>query len=198
MHTKNEEVEQMTDEPFKTIEEAEQDQATAVKEECLTNEDLYKGGLRPVEAFVRTNASKNALRIKKHNEKLEEQGIKQINVKAPIAQHEALKAITAALVEGKSIDQAVAEIVPAVAAKAQELEEARAEKESLSSMLEKIKDERDQFSSRIEALKADLIRESARVESPEILEAIKISAAVKKELGKGGWKAKALKWLAGL
>lgn len=188
----------MAKEPFETIEEAEKDQAVAVKEQCLTDQELEEGGLRPVRTWARTTASKNALRIKKHNEKLEEQGIKQLNMKAPIAQHEALKAITAALVEGKSIDQAVAETVPAVTAKAKELEEARAEKETLFSVLEKVKGERDQFASQIEALKSDLTRESARAESPEILEALKVAAAVKKELVKGGWKAKALKWLAGL
>lgn len=51
---------------------------------ALTDEQLKDGGLVPVNAFMRTRASKNALRVRKCKKNAEAEGVKQINVQAPV------------------------------------------------------------------------------------------------------------------
>lgn len=98
---------------FETVE----DQAVADAEHCLTDEQLTAGGMRSKRCWVKTDASKGALRVKKHREKLEKEGLKQISIKVPIEQHETIKQISSALVEGKTILDAIIQVVPAIAPK---------------------------------------------------------------------------------
>lgn len=97
------------------IEDAENDQAMADPAKTLTDEQLEDGGLRPVRAFVRTRASKNALRVAKSKELKAEQGIKQVNVQAPEQVHTALKEIARRTTAGESLAAAIAQAVPELA-----------------------------------------------------------------------------------
>lgn len=99
------------------IEDAENDQAMADPAKTLTDEQLEDGGLRQVKAFVRTRASKNALRVAKSKEVRAEQGIKQVNVQAPEQVHTALKEIARRTTAGESIAEAIAHAVPELAPK---------------------------------------------------------------------------------
>lgn len=98
--------------PHTHIEDAEKDQAMADPAKTLTDEQLEEGGLRPVQAFVRTRASKNALRVARSKENKAEQGIKQVNVQAPESIHAALKEIAKRTAAGESLADAVAHAVP--------------------------------------------------------------------------------------
>ena len=98
--------------PHTHIEDAENDQAMADPAKTLTDEQLEEGGLRPVQAFVRTRASKNALRVARAKENKAEQGIKQVNVQAPENIHTALKEIAKRTAAGESLADAVAHAVP--------------------------------------------------------------------------------------
>lgn len=99
------------------IEDAENDQSMADPAKTLTDEQLEDGGLRQVKAFVRTRASKNALRVAKSKEAKAEQGIKQVNVQAPEQVHTALKEIARRTTAGESIAEAIAHAVPELAPK---------------------------------------------------------------------------------
>jgi hypothetical protein len=86
------------------IEDAE-DEAPALidSDKVLTNDELEDGGLVPVRSFMRTRASKSALRVRKSRQKAEagETGPKrkQLNLQAPTepAAREVLKDVSAAL-----------------------------------------------------------------------------------------------------
>lgn len=97
------------------IEDAEKAQVIADPEKTLTDDDLEAGGLRQVKAFVRTRASKNALRVAKSKESKAEQGIKQVNVQAPEQVHTALKEIAKRTTAGESLAAAIAHAVPELA-----------------------------------------------------------------------------------
>lgn len=99
------------------IEDAENDQSMADPAKTLTDEQLEDGGLRQVKAFVRTRASKNALRVAKSKEAKAEKGIKQVNVQAPEQVHTALKEIARRTTAGESIAEAIAHAVPELAPK---------------------------------------------------------------------------------
>ena len=99
------------------IEDAEKDQVMADPEKILTDDELEDGGLRPIKAFVRTRASKNALRVAKSKEAKAEQGIKQVNVQAPEPVHSVLKEIAKLTSAGESIAEAIAHAVPELAPK---------------------------------------------------------------------------------
>lgn len=78
---------------FDHLEDAERAQGVADPAAVLTDDQLEAGGLRQVRAFVRTKASKNALRVQKHREKAAAEGLGQVNVVAPEAARKALKTI---------------------------------------------------------------------------------------------------------
>jgi hypothetical protein len=96
------------------IETAEADQAACDSASVLTDEQLEDGGLRQIKAFVRTNASKNALRVAKAKELKAEQGIKQLNVQAPKELHDVLKEIARLTTAGESLTDAITHAVPAL------------------------------------------------------------------------------------
>lgn len=90
-------------------------------EQVLTDDQLKTGGLVKTEAWMRTKSSKGALRVQKHREAKQAEGLKQLNVVAPIEIHEQLKAIAKAAAEGKPMPEAkpveiIKEIIKEVAA----------------------------------------------------------------------------------
>lgn len=70
-------------------------------EQALSDEALEAGGLAPVKAWVRTRQSANAVRTQRHKEKLAAAGVRQLNLQAPEALHEALKEMAQAAREGR-------------------------------------------------------------------------------------------------
>lgn len=92
------------------FENAENAKSVENPENMLTDEQLEAGGLQQVRAFVRTKASKNALRVAKAKAKKEEIGIKQLNIQAHETAHEALRALAKATASGSSIEQALAQL----------------------------------------------------------------------------------------
>ena len=89
---------------FDHLEDAERAQGVADPAAVLTDDQLEAGGLRLVRAFVRTRASKNALRVQKHREKAAADGLGQVNVVAPEAARDALKAIAKRTAGGESLE----------------------------------------------------------------------------------------------
>lgn len=86
-------------------------------EKVLSDEELIDGGLVPVAAYVRTRASKNALRVQRAKARAEagEDGParKQLNISAPPddPSREALKAAANALLHGSITAEALTEFV---------------------------------------------------------------------------------------
>ena len=89
---------------FDHLEDAERAQGVADPAAVLTDDQLEAGGLRQVRAFVRTKASKNALRVQKHREKAADEGLGQVNVVAPEAARDALKAIAKRTAGGEPLE----------------------------------------------------------------------------------------------
>lgn len=89
---------------FDHLEDAERAQGVADPAAVLTDDQLEAGGLRQVRAFVRTRASKNALRVQKHREKAAADGLGQVNVVAPEAARDALKAIAKRTAGGEPLE----------------------------------------------------------------------------------------------
>lgn len=89
---------------FDHLEDAERAQGVADPAAVLTDDQLEEGGLRQVRAFVRTRASKNALRVQKHREKAAADGLGQVNVVAPEAARDALKAIAKRTAGGEPLE----------------------------------------------------------------------------------------------
>jgi hypothetical protein len=65
----------------------------------LSDQDLVDGGLAPVQSWMRTERTKNALRVEKCLAKKAAAGVKQLNVQAPVESHETLKAVAKATPE---------------------------------------------------------------------------------------------------
>ena len=76
-------------------------------EKTLSDNELEQAGLVKTSAFVRSNRSKNALRIEKHKEKKAESGIKQLNIEVPEQYRDTLKAIASELKDGKTLEEAI-------------------------------------------------------------------------------------------
>ena len=89
---------------FDHLEDAERAQGVADPAAVLTDDQLEEGGLRQVRAFVRTRASRNALRVQKHREKAAAEGLRQVNVVAPEAARDALKAIAKRTAGGEPLE----------------------------------------------------------------------------------------------
>lgn len=73
----------------------------------LSDDDLAKGGLAPIQTWARTQSSKNALRSQRAKERAEKgeagPARKQLNLQAPVDEpsREAIKTLTAELLEGR-------------------------------------------------------------------------------------------------
>jgi hypothetical protein len=89
------------------IEDAEKAQTPVQGAKTLSDEELEIAGLIRTSAFVRSNRSKNALRIEKHKQKKEELGIKQLNIEVPEQHRETMKQLANALKDGQSITDAL-------------------------------------------------------------------------------------------
>lgn len=74
-------------------------------EKTLSDNDLEKAGLVKTSAFVRSNRSKNALRIEKHKEKKAVNGIKQLNIEVPEQYRDAIKNIAKTLSENRELTE---------------------------------------------------------------------------------------------
>lgn len=81
-------------------------------EKTYTDAELEQAGLVKTSAFVRTKKSKNALRIEKHKQKKEQQGIKQLNVEVPDQHRDMVKSFSKALKDGLSPEEAVKTLFP--------------------------------------------------------------------------------------
>lgn len=208
---------------FQTIEEAERDQKVADADQVLTDEALHTGGLRPVKVWARTSASKNALRVAKHKEKMEAEGVKQLNVRLPMEAHDTFKRVSAAMVEGKTMAEAFAEVAPEVvqgvtnpqeieAVKGelqQRQEEVAAARESAEKLAQKVVDlnrqvqDKEEITGKIQAdlgrkiQELELALDKARAENLALLISKDERTVIQAAAG-GGWKAKAIRWLAGL
>lgn len=99
---------------FDHLEDAERAQGVADPAAVLTDDQLEAGGLRQVRAFVRTKASKNALRVQKHREKAAAEGLGQVNVVAPEAARDALKAIAKRTAGGEALEAVLRDLAGAV------------------------------------------------------------------------------------
>lgn len=98
---------------YDLFEDAENAKSVENIDDMLTDEQLEAGGLQQVRAFVRTKASKNALRVAKSKAKREAEGIKQINVQAPESAHSTLRALAKAITDGSSIEAAISAVTHA-------------------------------------------------------------------------------------
>lgn len=83
-------------------------------DQVLSDEQLERGGLVRVEAFMRTKTSAAAARKAKQRETQEAAGIKQANIVAPAAVVETLKHIAKACATGDTIEKAILANVPTV------------------------------------------------------------------------------------
>ena len=95
---------------YDLFEDAENAKSVENPQNMLTDEELEAGGLQQVRAFVRTKASKNALRVAKAKAKKQEIGIKQLNIQAHETAHEALRALAKATASGSSVEQALEQL----------------------------------------------------------------------------------------
>lgn len=83
-------------------------------EAVLTDAELEAGGLAKTTAWVRTESSKGALRVKKHREKKKEEGVTQLNVIIPEEMKESMKAVAKAATETGEDPKRLIEIGTAV------------------------------------------------------------------------------------
>jgi hypothetical protein len=103
---------------FDFHEDAARDQKVADPATVLTNDQLEAGGLRQVRAFVRTRASRNALRVQRHREKAAESGLQQVNVMAPEDARAAVKEIAKRTADGEPLAAVLLDVAKAPAAPA--------------------------------------------------------------------------------
>ena len=96
------------------IEDAENVPLPLSDNKTLSDNELEQAGLVKTSAFVRTKRSKNALRLEKHKEKKEEQGIKQLNIEVPKQYRDVFKAMAKELSATGTISGKQLEILPVV------------------------------------------------------------------------------------
>jgi len=89
------------------IEDATAKDAPIATDSILTDQQLERGGLVKIEAFMRTRTSAAAARKAKQREKQATEGLKTITLVAPAAANEPLRQIAKACSEGKSIEEAI-------------------------------------------------------------------------------------------
>jgi hypothetical protein len=89
------------------LEDAETAVTPVGDNKSFTDEQLNDAGLIKTSAFVRSNRSKNALRVEKHKNKKEDQGIQQLNVEVPNEHRETMKQLAIALKDGLTLADAM-------------------------------------------------------------------------------------------
>lgn len=80
--------------------------------ETYTDSELEQAGLVKTSAFIRTNKSKNALRIEKHKQKKATEGIKQLNVEVNEEYRDTIKQIAKQLVNGGKVSEELLQSLP--------------------------------------------------------------------------------------
>jgi hypothetical protein len=80
----------------------------------LSDNELESAGLVKTSAFVRSNRSKNALRIEKHKAKKAETGVKQLNIEVSEEHRDTIKALAKALTTGEPVAKEVLAKIPVV------------------------------------------------------------------------------------
>ena len=83
----------------------------------LTDDQLERGGLVKVEAFMRTRTSAAAARKAKQRDRDASEGLRQINIKTTEEAGQALKSIAAEIGRGATMVDAVVKAVPAVSSR---------------------------------------------------------------------------------
>lgn len=83
-------------------------------EAILTDDQLERGGLVKVEAFMRTRTSAAAARKAKQRERDELAGLRQVNIKTTEETGAALKSIAAEISKGSTLVDAIIKTVPTV------------------------------------------------------------------------------------
>lgn len=97
---------------LKYLEDAENMQLP-VGDKTITDSELEQAGLVKTSAFVRTKKSKNALRIAKHKDKkLNETGVKQLNIEVPEQFRDVFKAIAKELKDTGTITKTQLDALP--------------------------------------------------------------------------------------
>ncbi len=89
------------------VEDATAKDAPIAADAILTDQQLERGGLVKVEAYMRTRTSAAAARKAKQRERQATEGLKTITLVAPTAANEPLRQIAKACSEGKSLEEAV-------------------------------------------------------------------------------------------
>lgn len=82
--------------------------------DILTDEQLGRGGLVKIEAFVRTKTSAAASRKAKQREAQKAEGMGQVNLTVPLEKKEQLKEVAAELASGKSLIEALQKALQSV------------------------------------------------------------------------------------
>lgn len=77
-------------------------------ETILTDKQLADGGLVKVNAFMRSKAGANALRVQKHRKKKEAEGIKQINIQGNEEMRQTIKVIAERTKAGEPLNKVLA------------------------------------------------------------------------------------------
>lgn len=80
----------------------------------LTDDQLERGGLVKVEAFMRTRTSAAAARKAKQRDRDESEGLRQVNIKTTEENGTALKSIVAEIGRGATLVDAIVKAVPSV------------------------------------------------------------------------------------
>jgi len=96
----------------KFIEDAKEGRPIDVNS-ALTDDQLQEGGLKPVQAWVRTKQAGNAARTKRYKERKQELGVKQLNLQAPQETHEALREIAARTRAGEPLKRVLSDLAGA-------------------------------------------------------------------------------------
>jgi hypothetical protein len=82
-------------------------------ESVLQDDVLAAGGLRKVSAYIRTEPSANAVRVKRSRQNSATNGAAQVNVLAPVGGHAIIKGLAKALQSGKTAQTAFEELLTA-------------------------------------------------------------------------------------
>jgi len=78
---------------------------------ALTDEALAAGSLVKLDAFIRSPVSAAALRVQKHREKKESQGVKQLNVQVTDDARQVIKVIAARTSAGESVQDVLRSLI---------------------------------------------------------------------------------------
>lgn len=93
----------------KFIEDANEGRPIDV-DSALTDDQLQEGGLKPVQAWVRTKQATNAARTQRYKDRKQAEGVKQLNLQAPQETHDVLREIAARTRLGEPLAAVLADL----------------------------------------------------------------------------------------